>query len=646
MSQPFGRYLLHDVVAKGGMAEIFLAEQPGPGGVSREIVIKRILPEFAAMPRFVEMFLDEARVVAQLSHPNIVPVIDFGEVEGSYFIAMERVLGPSLREIGRTAARLARTLPFAVLAKIIAQIAEGLAYAHQLRGPSGTPLQVVHRDISPSNVLVSYDGVPKLLDFGIAKASSSTHKTRTGVIKGKLSYMSPEQVLGEELDQRADIYSLGVVLYQLAANRRPFAEKSEYSQMTSILEGQAEPPRELNPAIPESLQLIILKAMAPLCDQRHADARELARDLEQFVLQQGGPLSSFDIADELQRLEEESGEHMAPSGLTRHTQSSAAEAEAPALPGEATVDSRSASHGDRAAGSTRPAAEPVASAPEPRTEPMGSAPAPVAVVRSVRPDMVLAEPAEAAAPLNSALRSSRVPLLVTALIAASLGGLAVTALPGMLGTGASDTAAPLPVRAVEVTPDAARAAVPDGALAIVAVDAGQTRSERRPRRPGRRPRTPAPAHTPAALVPDATPTAVAEGSVLVHTTPWTAIYLDGRHLGDSPTRLSLPAGSYRLTLRNPEQGIEQQLRIELKAGEELKLRRDFTPGEVVVLVHPWGKVFVDGKLRGTTPLSPLKLSPGPHRIEVVSRDGSQREARQIEVQAGKRQQLSIKLHTP
>ena len=214
MSEPagikFGHFTLGKRLARGGMAEVFLARQRGPEGFDRKVAVKRILPHLAETADFVRMFLSEARLAARLSHPNIVHIYELGQVGGDYFIAMEYVDGVHAGQL----IEHARTEPIwpELIARIGADAAGALAYAHRLTDADGRPLQLVHRDVSPQNIMVSSDGIVKLVDFGIAKAASKAEETRPGVVKGKYAYMSPEQTVGRALDGRSDVFSLGVVL--------------------------------------------------------------------------------------------------------------------------------------------------------------------------------------------------------------------------------------------------------------------------------------------------------------------------------------------------------------------------------------------------------------------------------------------------
>ena len=236
---PFGKYQLVKRLARGGMAEVFLASQSGPEGFHRLVAVKRILPHLVDSQDFVRMFLDEARLAAQLSHPNVVHIYDFGKVDEHYFIAMEYTHGVHAGQLIKLAA--ADRLPDVLIARLGADACAGLQYAHDLRDVEGQPLQVVHRDVSPPNLLVSYDGAVKLVDFGIAKAVSCVEQTRPGVVKGKFAYMSPEQTIGQKLDGRSDVFSLAIVLWELLAGKVMIPRTDPVEGMRMIRDGRLPP---------------------------------------------------------------------------------------------------------------------------------------------------------------------------------------------------------------------------------------------------------------------------------------------------------------------------------------------------------------------------------------------------------------------
>jgi len=284
-AERFGKYILLRKIATGGMAEIFLARQTGVEGFEKLVVIKRILPHLSENEEFINMFLDEARIAAQLNHPHIVQIFDLGKVEGSYFITMEYVHGDDLSQIVKQGQKVGRPLPMDHTVKIIAMTCEGLHYAHTKSDIMGRALHIVHRDISPQNILVTYEGSAKLVDFGIAKAASQAGQTRAGVLKGKFAYMSPEQILGEELDGRSDIFAIGIILYELSVGRRLFKRDSEPEIMRAITEGQVPPPHKINPDVPPELEAVIMRALATNRDERYPDARRMQMDLERLFRQ-------------------------------------------------------------------------------------------------------------------------------------------------------------------------------------------------------------------------------------------------------------------------------------------------------------------------------------------------------------------------
>ncbi|HUJ59274.1 MAG TPA: serine/threonine-protein kinase [Kofleriaceae bacterium] len=275
----FGQYVLLRRIARGGMAEVFLAQQRGLEGFDRRVAVKRILPHLVDSPDFVKMFLGEAKLAAQLAHPNIVHIYDFGKVDGDYFIAMEYVDGVHAGQLFKQNERLPATL----VARLGADAASALHYAHDLRGPSGAPLGLVHRDVSPANLMVSYDGVVKLCDFGIAKAAALTdQKTNPGQVKGKYAYMSPEQTVASQLDGRSDVFSLAIVLWELLAGRFMVERGDALDAMRAIRDGKLEPIARTAPRVPPPLADALARALRTKRDER-ATAAELAQALEAYI---------------------------------------------------------------------------------------------------------------------------------------------------------------------------------------------------------------------------------------------------------------------------------------------------------------------------------------------------------------------------
>ena len=297
MTTPLGKYRLIKLIAAGGMAEVYLARQAGAAGFEKQVCLKRILPHLARDKQFVDMFLNEARLAAQLDHPNIVSIFDLGESNGNYFIAMEFIDGPSLRSVAKRAAELNELLPVAEVLKVIAQAAGGLQYAHDLADARGQPLGLVHRDISPDNILVHRNGTVKVVDFGIAKAAGGAGATRTGTLKGKVAYMPPEQLRGETLDRRVDVFALGVVLFELLAGHRPWDAPSEVALIGRIMTEDAQPLSELRDDATPELVHIVQRALAKDREQRYQTCNEFQADLEQLIVMLGQSITSSRIAD-------------------------------------------------------------------------------------------------------------------------------------------------------------------------------------------------------------------------------------------------------------------------------------------------------------------------------------------------------------
>jgi serine/threonine protein kinase len=282
----FGKYVLVGKLGHGGMAEVNLAVTGGKGGFRKLFVIKRLHAHLEAEPGFVDMFLDEARLAAQLDHPHCVQTVEVGEVNGQHFLAMEYLDGQGLERLLRMAAAKNETLPPAIAVRIAIDALDGLGYAHELSGFDGQPLGVVHRDISPQNLFVTYTGVVKVLDFGIAKAASNVVETRTGVIKGKYAYIAPEQALANHIDARADLWSMGVVFWELLTTRRLFKSVNELATLQETLRGDIRPPSAVQPGIPPELDAIAMRALQRDPDQRYATAAAFKADLEHWLERQ------------------------------------------------------------------------------------------------------------------------------------------------------------------------------------------------------------------------------------------------------------------------------------------------------------------------------------------------------------------------
>jgi serine/threonine protein kinase/Flp pilus assembly protein TadD len=308
--QPFGDYLLIDRIAQGGMAELFLAKRRGVEGFEKIVAIKRILPELSWNREFVSMFINEAKIAARLSHPNIVQIFDFGKIDNYYFIAMEYVHGENLRALLQRSAQKQIPLSPDLAAFITARACAGLDHAHRKTDETGRPLRIVHRDVSPQNVLVSYDGDVKVVDFGIAKAVAENPEATRGVLKGKLAYLSPEQVHGVSLDARSDIFAIGLVFYELLAGKKLFAQPDPAEVLDAIVHIDAETVVRSLPQLDRALREVLHKALALDPENRFRSAGEMQIALEEYQRKRGDPGGTMQLTNLMRLLfDEKVGEH-------------------------------------------------------------------------------------------------------------------------------------------------------------------------------------------------------------------------------------------------------------------------------------------------------------------------------------------------
>ncbi len=285
---PFGRnLLLLERINVGGMAEVFRAKSFGIEGFERIVAVKRILPTLAGDEEFISMFIDEARIAAHLTHQNVVQIYELGKHAGTYFISMEYVAGRDLRQILDRQKRLGLPMDETTSAFIVARVCEALDYAHRKKDPAGRDLGIIHRDVTPQNVIVSYQGEVKLCDFGIAKAATRVSRTQVGVLKGKFAYMAPEQVQGRPVDRRGDIFSLGVIFYELLTGERLFIGDTDYATLEAVREANIPPPRAVNPNIPDGMEAIVLRMLARDPDERYAWASDVHEDLLEVLVKNG-----------------------------------------------------------------------------------------------------------------------------------------------------------------------------------------------------------------------------------------------------------------------------------------------------------------------------------------------------------------------
>lgn len=295
--ETFGKYLLLERLAAGGMAEVYLAKSNGAGGVAKFVAIKRILPQFSENQQFIDMFKEEAKIAVNLSHGNVVSIYEFGVENRQFFLVMELVNGQNLRQVLNHIKKENKDFSIDQIVYIIKQVAAGLDHAHRcLDSSTGKPLNITHRDMSPQNIMISFEGEVKVVDFGIAKAESQMEHTQVGTIKGKFGYMSPEQAEGHLVDSRTDIFSLGIILWELLGRDRLFAATNEAATLRKIRDCQIPSLRRLNPAIPAELERICNKALSKDLSLRYQSAADIHRDLNRFLNTQYPDFSPQDFS--------------------------------------------------------------------------------------------------------------------------------------------------------------------------------------------------------------------------------------------------------------------------------------------------------------------------------------------------------------
>lgn len=295
--EQFGKYILLERLAAGGMAEVYLSKSTGAVGVNKFVAIKRILPQYSDHQEFIDMFKEEAKIAVNLNHGNVVSIHDFGVEKGQFFLVMEYVEGRNLRQILNELKKTNTQFTIEQIIYIMKEVAAGLDHAHRcIDGTTGRPLNIVHRDMSPQNIMVSFDGEVKVIDFGIAKAENQMEATKAGTLKGKYGYMSPEQADGQNIDPRTDIFSMGIVLWELLANDRLFTSNSESAILRKIRDCQVPSIGKINPSIPPELERIVNKALAKDRSLRYQTAAAFHRDLNRFLNTQYPEFSAHDFS--------------------------------------------------------------------------------------------------------------------------------------------------------------------------------------------------------------------------------------------------------------------------------------------------------------------------------------------------------------
>ncbi len=539
VEEHLGRYRLLRRIAAGGMGEIFLAALDGPGGFSKPVVLKRILSHLAMDDRFVELFLNEARLAAKLSHPNVVQIFELGHEDDTYFIVMEHIDGLDLMALA-TRAFASGGVPAGMAALICGQALKGLDYAHQLKDESGAPLRLVHRDVSMENILISTAGIVKLCDFGIAKAASTVALTRPGAWRGKIEYAAPEQIRAEELDGRVDVYAMGVVLGELLSGRPLFVGATRIEVSQRVLRGEM----TLGAGIHPVLVAVVRRAMAVRREDRFDSAAQMRAALESAVAGIGATATEDELAAFVRKILE--GVPVAGPGR------SPTEALGVRTPATEVDDISSRLPTMLATPGTMGAMRLADVAPAAAVAPI----APVAAARSRKPTRV----------------ASTAAVLTGAALAVSIFGLAYTwRAPVTVAPGVVDTTAAAPRPGVAPAVDAAPAVAaahpqpaaaedPEPATPVPAVvEAAPSPELRSEPRSSTRPAQPVLRH--------ARHEEPQLGKVIFRISPWADVSVDGRELGVTPmSPVDLPAGDHLFTLANPALHTKKSLRVVVPPG--------------------------------------------------------------------------------
>lgn len=571
----FGKYQLFASLGRGGMADVFLAVARGPLGFNKLAVVKRLRAALADEPSFLNMFLDEARLAARLNHPNVVHTYEVGEEKGSYFIAMEYLEGQPLNKIIKEAAKGEVELDPVVSARIVSDALSGLQHAHELRDYDGTPLKIIHRDISPHNVFVTYDGQVKLVDFGIAKAALSSTTTEVGVLKGKVAYMAPEQAMGVPIDRRADIFAMGIVAWELLTRRRLMSGESAAATLHRLLNAPIQRVSEVVPGIDAELDAIVARALEKEPDARYQSAIEMRDALESWISKSGRVVRQEDVGGRVtamfasvrEDVRRQIQAHMGKLAEAANTQELAS-LNASAL--RRFNSSSNASTGQLLA--------------------LGSSTGSGSGVITVPPAGVGPVPAAAAEPEPGPKKKRALVALLLLLAFVFLGAalLILRFATTFVGPAPAQSVAALETTAAPLsTPSGApiTSAPPTSASVLAVSESAPSPSVRVPtaRPTGTFPLAltvrPTVSATPSAT---AAPSATAPeenrgpGFLTLDTYPWTRVSEGGRVLGTTPLiRLPLSPGPHSLLLENAEQGIKQSYNVVIKSGEPISRRLAF-----------------------------------------------------------------------
>jgi len=564
-SPSVGKYQLLAILGRGGMADVFLALSRGPMGFNKLVVVKRLRGSLADDMQFRTMFLDEARLAARLNHPNVVHTYEVGAEDEAYFIAMEYLEGQSLNKIIKESHKRGEPFDQLLCARISSDALAGLHHAHELKDYDGTPLRIIHRDVSPHNIFVTYDGVVKVVDFGIAKAALSTVETEVGVLKGKVAYMSPEQAGGGPIDARADVFAMGIVLWELLTKQRLMSGDSAAATLHRLLMTPIPSVRTLRPDVDPELASILARALQKDPADRFQSAKEMRDSLDDYIARSGPGPRADDIghlvSDMFQKVRDDIQRQ-----IKRHMEGVT---QVPLRTDEPTALARDSIKQGPAVTSTDQL---------PLLNPSnGSGSGVVANLAPPSPGFATFPPPRIA-PADATAPGRKRSLALWLLFAATIGILALVALgvrkdgsPSSVvtATTAAATAVPSPDPVAATVPPPLPVTPPIPASAAVPAPAPPPA----PIQPIARTTDPHPRHVPTTSRPQPPPPAPAPpaeepGYLTFDTYPWTKVSENGRALGTTPlVHISLTAGPHTLTLENPDQGIKQTYSVTIKSGD-------------------------------------------------------------------------------
>lgn len=691
MADRLGPYQLDKRIGAGGMADVFLAR--GPLGVC---VVKRPHPHLCATPEFVRMFLDEASLLAQLSHPGIARVFDLGQENGVFFLAMEYVPGFDLMTISLEHERQGEFMAPELAARVVADAAKALHYAHDALGTNGQPLNIIHRDVTPHNILVSTRGEVKLIDFGVAKAAQGLHRTQAGLVKGKYPYMSPEQITGQAIDRRVDVYALGLVLYELLTNARAIEGDNEVQQIDNARSARIKPVEQLRANTPLALRKIIAGCLHPEASGRYPTALHVAQELEGYLANERHVVGREDLL-RLFRVVAAEASHLGPIPLEAQTaapqgvgvsddtlmRGSSSDDLRPTEPqmvaqrggtqpqfDNQTLRQYATPHGpsDATLPPTAPmpagvvvggAAQPV---PIPLTSPVPRVEGETAVKTLQRPLLLTAEappdpkdPSFGSTPTLQVPQGGNVPARTDPLPPPPRNvklSLAVAGALLALGSAAAWAVWPRPDGEVSVPPgpelglDAGVAVVVPPELDPPAVfDAGTVAEVRAPDS-GVQGST-------KSLDPNDTPPEdpvqqpVRLATVSVSTTPPSQVFVDGKLHGTTPLTLELVGGAHSLLFQNKAEGFRRTMPLKVKPGEQKTVEVTAEKGTLKVHVEPFGMLFIDGqKIAEATSFKELEVWTGKHQLEARNAELKQTVKEVVDLGANQTREVHLRFKMP